>query len=147
MTFKREDAPKILIARELPEIDRGAGVKTKPLVGKWNTSASVLTTGTTAFEPGTAIPQHTHNVEETVMLLEGEATVVIGDKRYDIVAGDVSWIPADVPHFFMNRGAGPMRIYWVYAGREVTRTISATGETIEHLSEADRNLITKPPSA
>ena len=31
-----------------------------------------------------------------------------------------------------------MRIYWVYGGRDVTRTITATGETFEHLSESDR---------
>jgi hypothetical protein len=35
-----------------------------------------------------------------------------------------------------------MRIYWVYGGRDVTRTIVATGETFEHLSEADRRLAT-----
>ena len=33
-----------------------------------------------------------------------------------------------------------MTIYWVYGGRDVTRTITATGETFEHLSESDRAL-------
>jgi quercetin dioxygenase-like cupin family protein len=139
--------PIIMRAGELPVIDRGAGVKTTPLVGKWNTPGHGLTTGTTRFEPDTAIPLHTHNVEETVMLLEGEATVVVGDKTYELSAGDVTWVPADVPHFFKNRGSGPMRIYWVYLGQAVTRTITATGETFEHLSEQDRNLATRPPQA
>jgi hypothetical protein len=31
-----------------------------------------------------------------------------------------------------------MRIYWVYGGRYVTRTICATGKTVEHLSDEDR---------
>ena len=39
---------------------------------------------------------------------------------------------------FRNRGEGTMTIYWVYGGRDVTRTITATGETFEHLSESDR---------
>jgi HTH-type transcriptional regulator, repressor for puuD len=30
-----------------------------------------------------------------------------------------------------------MSIYWVYGCRDVTRTIIATGETFEHLSESD----------
>jgi hypothetical protein len=47
-------------------------------------------------------------------------------------------VPAGIPHRFLNRGDGPMRIYWVYGGRDVTRTITATGETFEHLSESDR---------
>ena len=71
------------------------------------------------------------------MILEGEATVVVRDARTDLVAGDVTWVPADVPHYFLNRGKGPMRIYWVYAGRHITRTLVATGETFDHLSEQD----------
>jgi mannose-6-phosphate isomerase-like protein (cupin superfamily) len=54
------------------------------------------------------------------------------------VVGDVTWAPAGVPHRFANRGQGPMRIYWVYGGRDVTRTNCATGVTVEHLSEQDR---------
>jgi HTH-type transcriptional repressor of puuD len=58
------------------------------------------------------------------------------------VAGEATWVPAGVPHRFLNRGDSPMRIYWVYGGREVTRTITATGETFEHLSENDRGGLT-----
>lgn len=145
MSDAKVSDPMILHQDEIDLVDRGAGVRTTPLVGKWNAEGNGLTTGVTAFEPGTAIALHTHNVEETVMVLEGEATVVIGDKSYEVKAGDVTWVPKDVPHFFAHRGAGRMRIYWVYAGREVTRTISATGETVEHLSERDR-VGTKSPS-
>jgi HTH-type transcriptional repressor of puuD len=53
-------------------------------------------------------------------------------------------VPAGVPHCFRNRGEGTMTIYWVYGGRDVTRTITATGETFEHLSESDRGAV---PSA
>ena len=130
--------PKILHPRDIPVFDRGSGVKTIPLIGKWNTEGNKGTTGMTIFSPGTALPLHTHNVEETVLVLEGEATAVVGEERYDLVAEDVTWVPAGVPHCFINRGQGQMRIYWVYGGRYVTRTICATGETFEHLSELDR---------
>ena len=53
-------------------------------------------------------------------------------------------MPEGVPHRFANRGQSRLRIYWVYGGREVTRTIVATGETFEHLSEADRWAIRSP---
>jgi HTH-type transcriptional repressor of puuD len=96
------------------------------------------------FEPGTAIPLHTHNVEENVLVLEGEATAVVGEDSFELKAGDATWVPAGVPHRFANRGQGRLRIYWVYGGREVTRTIVATGETFEHLSEADRGAIRSP---
>jgi mannose-6-phosphate isomerase-like protein (cupin superfamily) len=49
-------------------------------------------------EPGTGIPLHTHNVEECVLVLNGEATVTIGDDTFDVSAGAGTWVPADVPH-------------------------------------------------
>jgi HTH-type transcriptional regulator, repressor for puuD len=131
-------APQVLHPADIEPFDRGTGVKTLPLIGKWNTQGNKVTTGITIFGPGTQIPLHTHNVEETVMVLEGEATAVVGDDRFDLVAEDVTWVPSGVPHCFINRGQGVMRIYWVYGGRDVTRTICATGETFEHLSEKDR---------
>lgn len=47
-------------------------------------------------------------------------------------------MPAGVAHCFLNRGTGEMTIYWVYGGRDVTRTVTATGQTFEHLSASDR---------
>lgn len=124
--------------------DRGNGVVTIPYVGKWNCADNRVTTGQTQFAPGTGLPLHSHNVEETVLILEGEAVAEIGEQSFDLVAGQATWVPAGVPHRFFNRGTGTMRIYWVYGGRDVTRTITATGQTFEHLSEHDRGGLSTP---
>ena len=134
----------VLRAGGIERFDRGAGVATLPYVGKWNAEGNLVTTGITVFEPGTAIPLHTHNVEESVLVLDGQATAEVDGERFDLEAGDATWVPAGVPHRFANRGDGPMRIYWVYGGRDVTRTICATGETVEHLSERDRGAEVTP---
>ncbi len=134
----------VLRPEEIERFDRGSGVVTIPFVGRWNAEDNRVTTGMTVFAPGTGIPLHSHNVEETVLVYEGEATAVIGDDEVDLVAGQATWVPAGVPHCFRNRGAGSMTIYWVYGGRHVTRTITATGETFEHLSEADRGATPAP---
>jgi quercetin dioxygenase-like cupin family protein len=130
--------PMVLRQSEIEPFDRGSGVKTLPLVGKWNSETNQVTTGITVFGPGTGIPLHTHNVDETVLILEGEALVELGDETFELSEGDATWAPPGVPHRFANRGAGQMRIYWVYGGRYVTRTICATGVTVEHLSPEDR---------
>ncbi|MGH7775598.1 MAG: cupin domain-containing protein [Candidatus Dormibacterales bacterium] len=132
--------PPALLLRKgaIAAFDRGTGVTTTPYVGKWNSSEARVTTGVTSFLPSTGIPLHTHNVEEAVLVLEGEATAVVGEASFELEAGDATWVPAGVPHRFANRGAGVMRIYWVYGGRDVTRTICATGQTFEHLSDQDR---------
>ena len=130
--------PMVLNQEKIEPFDRGTGVKTIPLVGKWNSEDNKVTTGITIFGPGTGIPLHTHNVEETVLILEGEALVELGDETFELKTGDATWAPAGLPHRFANRGSGQMRIYWVYGGRYVTRTICATGVTVEHLSPEDR---------
>jgi HTH-type transcriptional repressor of puuD len=70
--------------------DRGNGVRTLPYVGRWNAESNRVTTGVTEFAPGTGIPLHTHNVEESVLILEGEATATIGDEEH-------AWSPATPP--------------------------------------------------
>lgn len=118
--------------------DRGNGVTTLPYVGQWNSKDTKVTTGITEFQPGTGLPLHTHNVEECVLILEGEATVTIAEETVTATAGTSTWVPANTPHRFANHTTKPMRIYWVYGGSKVTRTTVATGETVEHLSNKDR---------
>jgi HTH-type transcriptional repressor of puuD len=136
----------VMRPEEIERFDRGNGVATIPFVGKWNAAENRVTTGMTVFSPGTGIPLHSHNVEETVLIYQGEATAVIGDEEFDLVAGQATWVPAGIPHCFRNRGEGTMTIYWVYGGRDVTRTVTATGETFEHLSAADRGATSAPVS-
>lgn len=132
-------APNLLInPDEVEPFDRGNGVVTVPYVGVWNCEENRITTGQTHFAGGTGLPLHSHNVEESVLILEGLATAQIGEETYDLEAGQATWVPAGVPHRFLNRGDSLMRIYWVYGGRHVTRTITATGETFEHLSAHDK---------
>ena len=131
----------VLRPSEIEVFDRGSGVRTVPFVGKWNTpsdESNRVTTGMTIFKPGTGIPPHSHNVEESVLVFAGEATAVIGEERFELVAGQATWVPAGVSHCFINRGEDDMTIYWVYGGRNITRTVTATGETFEHLSAGDR---------
>lgn len=133
------EPPNLLISSEaIDPFDRGNGVATYPYVGKWNSPDTTVSTGVTAFQPRTGLPLHSHNVEESVLILEGEATAQIGEQHLDLSRDDATWVPAGVPHRFLNRGQGLMRIYWVYAGRDVTRTITATGETFAHLSAHDK---------
>ncbi len=135
----RPAEPNLLIRpSEVAPFDRGHGVATIPYVGKWNCEQNLVTTGQTVFEVGRSLPVHSHNVEESVLVLEGEATAKIGDEYFDLEVGDASWVPAGIPHRFYNRGDSVMRIYWVYGGCHVTRTMTETGETFEHLSEHDK---------
>lgn len=131
------DIPKgvVLYPDRMKAYERGGGARTVPLVGPKIGAKSFLN-GMTIFGPGAAIPLHTHNCEESVLLLEGRAIAEIDGERHDIKAGDISWIPQGVPHRFLNASQTEgMKILWIYARTDATRTLVATGETRPVLAE------------
>ncbi|MBX6771737.1 MAG: cupin domain-containing protein [Chloroflexi bacterium] len=128
---------RILRFRELPEIDRGTGVRTRLLVSR-QLGAEGLTTGITHFAPGAEIARHWHNCDESVVILEGEAVCEIDGQYFPMRQYDTTFVPANVPHRFLNRSDKPMAILWIYAAGYVTRTFADTGVTVEHLSTDDR---------
>jgi quercetin dioxygenase-like cupin family protein len=53
---------------------------------------------------GGAPPMHVHrNEDETFYVLEGEVTVLAGDERIDLSAGDYCFAPRDIPHTYIVR--------------------------------------------
>jgi putative monooxygenase len=120
--------PAILRPHELKTNHRGGGARTTPLVTRRCGSTSMIN-GITAFDPGAAIGVHFHNCEESVMVIEGEAIAEIDGVQHYLGTNDTTWIPANVPHRFINASDKPMRIFWTYATIDATRTMVATGES------------------
>ena len=118
--------PAILRPTELKTNDRGGGARTTPLVTRRCGSTSMIN-GITAFDPGAAIGLHMHNCEESVMVIEGEAIAEIDGVQHHLNTNDTTWIPANVPHRFINASDKPMRIFWTYATVDATRTMIARG--------------------
>jgi quercetin dioxygenase-like cupin family protein len=113
----------------LPVKDRGGGIVTTPLVTAGRGSAAMLT-GITTIAPGCAVPLHTHNCEECVIVLSGSGVAHIDGVDHPVTVNDTSWIPAEIAHCFRNSSdAEEMAIFWTYASIDATRTIVATGVT------------------
>ncbi len=130
---------KVLSVADLDPISRGGGINSYPLFGDWS-GAQQMVAGMSVFPPGTVILEHTHNVEEIVIVLGGTGNAVIDGVSNPISAMTASWIPADVPHYFENTGQDDVTILWFYGETDVVRTILSTGEVIPHLSERDRSI-------
>ena len=66
-------------------------------------------------DPGQGPDLHRHPYDETWSVLEGEATIVVGDDTFVARAGDTAVAPADTWHQFANTGTGTLRIVCIHA--------------------------------
>jgi putative monooxygenase len=119
----------VVLMEQQPVADRGNGNRTIPLIGP-GTGALQMINGITEIVPGSAIQEHFHNCEESILILSGNAIAVIDGTPHEMKACDASWVPAGVAHYFKNASdVEPLRIFWTYASIEATRTSVASGET------------------
>ena len=79
-------------------------------------------------EPGSApTGLHRHPYPEIWIVERGEARFTVGDREVNVSAGHLLIGPADVPHRFMNSGAGPLRVVSIHpAARFVVQEVSGT---------------------
>jgi mannose-6-phosphate isomerase-like protein (cupin superfamily) len=66
-------------------------------------------------QPDIGAPLHLHVVEEVLRVIDGTATVVVGDEQATLQAGDAVTIPAGVVHGFTNSGSTPLRVLAILA--------------------------------
>ena len=93
----------IATIEKLPVINPGPGEYVHVMEGQRN-GYNNLTIGITETFPGGAPPMHSHEGEESHVLLEGEVLYALGDTLFTIKAPYIINIPAGMPHAFKNVG-------------------------------------------
>lgn len=85
------------------------------VAGPWQVlAASDRTAGTVMFgeaklparTSGPGLHVHTRE-DEAVFVIGGMITFVVGDRRFEAGAGELVWLPREVPHTFANLGDEP----------------------------------------
>lgn len=73
------------------------------------------------FEPGSSLPCHIHEYDESITIVEGEAACQVQGQEYALSGCDTAFVPTRRPHRFLNHSIEAMAMIWVYAGDEPDR--------------------------
>src|ERR1700730_1582473 len=74
----------------------------------------------TETQAGGGPPLHTHESEESHIVLHGQVEYVIGDRRFTVEGPYVVRVPAGVPHTFRNAGIEPFNLIAVFPDKHLT---------------------------
>lgn len=75
------------------------------------------------MEAGGGMPRHTNTVEHEQYVLAGKARIGIGAEEFMVKAGDVVFIPGNVPHWYQNIGDGNFEFLCIVPNQADVTTI------------------------
>ena len=76
-----------------------------------------------SIDPGGSMPLHTNKVEHEQYVLRGKARGRIGKELFEVSPSDIIFIPADVPHYYVNIGDEPFEFICMVPNKEDTTTL------------------------
>lgn len=79
------------------------------------------------FLPGSSLPCHVHQFDESITIVTGEALCQVQGREYNLRGYDTAFVPEGRAHRFFNVSEQPMAMIWVYAGGEPDRTLVDAG--------------------
>jgi putative monooxygenase len=107
--------PVITKYKEIAPFEMDEGVKFHDMMMK-EMGPKTIIVGLATFEPGKWLPCHIHNVEESVTILKGNAFCDVEGVRTALEPYDTSFIPANIPHRFVNASVTEeLIILWAYS--------------------------------
>ncbi len=68
------------------------------------------------FSPGGRLPAHVHDFDESICIIQGNATCIVEGRRYTMTDNSTALQPRGRVHYFINETRAPMAMLWVYAG-------------------------------
>jgi len=110
-----------MYVKHLKDIDKEnvkAGTKTSRQVLIGNHEAPNFALRKFSILPGGEMPLHTNSVEHEQLVVNGEAEVIIGNKKYHVKKDDIVFIPANVPHSYRTLGNDSFEFLCIVPNKE-----------------------------
>ena len=99
----------IIRHEDIPAEQTRPGMKGRRILNKERGSATT-TMGDSIMSPGAKIPLHTHQNEETIVVVEGTLDFIVGNERKSCKPISTLFAPAGVPHSIINNSKADARI-------------------------------------
>ncbi|MGN6492429.1 MAG: aldolase/citrate lyase family protein [Agriterribacter sp.] len=78
--------------------------------------------GYALFHKNGRLPAHFHDFDESICIVQGEATCIVDGREYEMSNCQTALQPKGIVHYFKNKHEAPMAMIWVYAGPMPIRT-------------------------
>ena len=127
----------VILIDQVQEVDRGGGIKTRPLIGHGEGAGANMYSAMTRFPPGQGAPMHYHQCDEHITVMEGAGIVEIDGVTTEIKIHDTMYIAAGSAHRFHNTGEETLCILWIHNSDNATRTLVESGETVAQKPGSD----------
>ena len=117
----------VLLSDEGERMVRRWGLKMTIKIDPVNGGSKRLLVGTEDIPPGKSIPVHKHShCDEVLIVLQGKGTAILGEKRREVSAGAIVFIPEDEWVGLENTGNEMIRIVFIFSELGFDQYLHAT---------------------
>lgn len=92
--------------------------------------------GYARFLPGGRLPAHLHDFDESICIIEGQATCLVEGQAHQLQNCQTAMVPRGRVHYFRNDTELPMAMLWVYAGPRPERILVEERLALTAVSES-----------
>jgi quercetin dioxygenase-like cupin family protein len=96
--------------RDRPIVHSSSGQPSLSMVVNHEVGARAMSIWTTFHQPGEVVPLHTHDYEEVITVIAGEAIITVAGESAPVRADMSVIIPPRTPHGYKNAGDGILRM-------------------------------------
>jgi 2-keto-3-deoxy-L-rhamnonate aldolase RhmA/quercetin dioxygenase-like cupin family protein len=111
-----KDAERVNRFRTAQRFEAGPNTEFIDFFNKDLMSGMEMSGGYGLFHPSGRLPAHLHDFDESICIIEGDATCVVEGRRYPMSDCATALQPRGRVHYFINESSGPMAMLWVYGG-------------------------------
>ena len=83
--------------------------------------------GFARFDPGGRLPDHIHDFDESICIIQGDASCLVEGRKYSLGGCATAMVPRGRVHYFVNDSPDQMDMVWVYAGPMPERIVIVPG--------------------